>query len=237
MKLAAMGAPWVFTQLGTADLLFHRGDVRVFEQILGNLRSEAQHLGQRGSGRGHDLEHEMAFSKLGQESAFAGGQLCERDGANQNDERDDGARPAGDEAKQPGVARLQPLLHARFAGFANAFTEEQIRQRGSDSQRNQQGGHDREDITQGKRREKAALQTGQCQHRHENQRDDKRGIDHRATDFERGVKNDVEDFASAGGTARYRWTKRRPFPLSLRERVNHGPCWGIWSASGITDDW
>ena len=63
MKLTAMRSPSVFAHLGAADLLLDRFDMPVFQQFLGDAPAQPQHLRQRRSRSGGNLEHEMPFAE------------------------------------------------------------------------------------------------------------------------------------------------------------------------------
>jgi hypothetical protein len=56
------------------------------------------------------------------------------------------------------VAAANEFLHAGFARVLKAFREENITERGRDGERHGEGGEDREDVTDGERREEIALQ-------------------------------------------------------------------------------
>ncbi len=193
-------APGVLAQFGAAHLLFDRVDVGVVQQFPRNLRANPQRFRQGGAGRGEDLEDEMAFAEVGQQFAADERQPRDRSNAHHGHHGDDGARPAGNETQHAAVAGLQPVLETRFVGLLHAPVEEQKRQRGRERQRDQQRGHDGQDVAQRQRRKKAALQPGERQHRQEDQRDDERGIDDRAPHFERGAQHHVErpDAAAPG---------------------------------------
>ena len=138
MELGAVRAPGVFAQLRAPDLLFHRVDVFVAQQHVGNLRSEPHGFRQRSAWRGDRLKNEMALAKLGKELAAEKRQTSGGQNAENQDDGDDRPGPAGDKSQDPAIARFEPALQARILGSADAFAENEKRQRRSHGQSDQQ---------------------------------------------------------------------------------------------------
>src|ERR1041385_257819 len=167
MKFAAMRGPGIFPQFGPADLLLDGGNVRMGQQVAGNLRAHPDHLRQRRPRRGPYLKHKMTLAKLGQKLAAKERNAASGPDAQQQHGADDGFGPARHEAKHAVIAAFEPVLQPRLALARSAAAEESRSQGWRYGQRHEQRGHDREDVAQRQRGKEAALQSGKQEHRSE----------------------------------------------------------------------
>ena len=140
----------------------------------------------------------MALAEIGQEAALAGGQFGERGQAKNDHQAHDRARPAGNEAQQRAINGLERVLQAGLGRTSDAPVEEEVSQRRRDGERDQEGGHDGQDVAQGQRRKEAALQARQRQNGQKDERDNEGRINHRAADFQRRSEHHLENLARTG---------------------------------------
>src|SRR5207247_5216583 len=92
VELAAMRSPGVLAHLRAANLLFHGFDVRIFQQLLRDMSAESAHFRKRGSRRGGNLEHKMAFPKFRKKLAAKKRQRCQRAEEQRERQANDGPR-------------------------------------------------------------------------------------------------------------------------------------------------
>src|SRR5580765_5399381 len=102
-----MWSPRVLAEFSTTNLLLDRINVFVFEQLGGDLCTDAERFLERRAGGSHHLEDEMAFAEFREKFATEErGDARGGEDAKDNNGGDNGTRPAGYESEDFLVAVL-----------------------------------------------------------------------------------------------------------------------------------
>ena len=196
VKFAAVRAPRVLALRRASDLLLDGRDVVVGDQLVGNLRADAEHFFERRAGRGGNLQDEMPLAERRQKLLAHVRQLERRRRAHEQHEDDHDARRFREAPERADVKALEPRLQPRLLRLAHAASKHHERQRRRERERDQQRHHDRDDVSQRERREEFPLQPREREHRHKHERDDERGEDDRRANLERRVEDHFENCRS-----------------------------------------
>src|SRR4051812_36578041 len=134
----------------------------------------------------------MAFAELWEEGFGEEWDRADDQKAGNGDGADDPEGMARDRGENFFVGRFQEVLKGRFVLAADAMAEEYQRQGGSQSEGDDQGREDGDDVRPPQRREELTLEAGEGEDGDEDEDDDEGGVDDGAADFDGGVEEHAE---------------------------------------------
>ena len=178
--------------LGATDMRAEVAHARNRSKILAGPDRHATHGLKRSAGLLDEVHQEVVFLEIRQEFLSKSARQISGSRERQDENQDRHAGSLGERRKDFVVRPTNQSGEGRLLALVRVPRQEHQRKRGGDGECHAQRSQDREHVRQSQRPEERPRQPVEKEDRHEDEDDDQAGVNHRASDFERGSKDHLD---------------------------------------------